>query len=329
MGGLFNPHGIVAANDSTVFVCDSNNHRVMKFSGTGALLLTWGTPGSQAGEFSFPWGISTAGLGRLFVADNGNNRIQVFDFEGQYLYGWTGAGTAGELRCPTALLATGSGIFVCDNCNSRVVEFNRQGGFRSTWGSFGTGPGQFGSMEGITMDLNQTIYIADTGNGRIQKFKTDGTFLSQWNAAAPGQFLARPAGLATGTGSGVSLYVTDAEDDVVHIYQYPVVAVPGDGGPGADLRPLRAFPNPTASGVELSFTVGTDQPEGVTVRALVVDASGREVRELAPGVLSPGVHRIRWDGRDSEGRDVGAGVFFVKLVQDGRAAGGTRLVRIP
>jgi len=329
-GGLFNPHGIVAVGDSLVFVCDSNNHRIVKYSATGDSLLAWGTQGSGFGEFNFPWGISTQGYGRLFVADNGNDRVQVFDYNGQWLNQWTGAGSAGgAIRCPTAIMARLGLVFVADNCNSRIVVFNRQGGYVTDWGSFGTGPGQFKSMEGLAMDDNQTVYVADTGNGRIQKFTSDGTYLSEWNFAAGGQTLAKPAGIAVPSGFPVSVYVTDSQDDVVQLYGYPVTGVPGGGEPGTNPGLLRASPNPTAAGAELSFTIGEDRTGGAAVRAVVADVAGRRIRELAPGVLAPGEHRILWDGRDTEGRDAGAGVFFVKLIVNGRTVSGTRLVRLP
>jgi hypothetical protein len=328
-GGLFNPHGITVANDSTVFVCDSNNHRIVKFSATGDSLLAWGTQGSGFGEFNFPWGISTEGYGRLFVADNGNDRVQVFNYDGQWLGQWTESGTAGgAIRCPTAIMARLGFVFVCDNCNSRVAVFNRQGGFVTAWGSFGTGPGQFKSMEGLAMDENQAVYVADTGNGRIQKFKSDGSFLAEWDSTGAGQVLAEPTGLGVPSGFPITLYVADYQDDVVHLYGYPVTGVPGEGRPGGSVT-LRAAPNPAAGAVELSFTVGDDAPGGAVARAVVVDVAGRRVRELTPGLLEPGTHRIRWDGRDAAGRDAGAGVFFVKLVLDGRTVGGTRLVRVP
>ena len=40
---------------------------------------------------------------------------------------------------------------------------------------------------------------------------------------------------------------------------------------------------------------------------------GRQVTVLAEGELIPGYHRVVWDGRDTQGRAVAAGVYLVEL----------------
>jgi flagellar hook assembly protein FlgD len=44
----------------------------------------------------------------------------------------------------------------------------------------------------------------------------------------------------------------------------------------------------------------------------VYDVTGRNVRVLQDGALTPGVHHCTWDGRDSEGRAVSAGVYLYR-----------------
>jgi len=51
-----------------------------------------------------------------------------------------------------------------------------------------------------------------------------------------------------------------------------------------------------------------------------VDASGSLVRRVAAGAYARGTHRLRWDGRDANGRAVASGTYFCRLT-----AGGTRL----
>lgn len=47
-------------------------------------------------------------------------------------------------------------------------------------------------------------------------------------------------------------------------------------------------------------------------------AAGRLVRRLYEGPLPEGVHALEWDGRDEEGRRVAAGVYHLRLREDGR-----------
>ena len=54
-------------------------------------------------------------------------------------------------------------------------------------------------------------------------------------------------------------------------------------------------------------------------RVSLFDISGRRVGVLADREMPRGVTRLRWDGRDGEGRAMSRGVYFVRLEADGRA----------
>ena len=60
-----------------VYVTDSQNHRIQKFSSTGTFVTAWGTPGSGNGQFNGPHGVAVDSSGYVYVADTGNHRIQV------------------------------------------------------------------------------------------------------------------------------------------------------------------------------------------------------------------------------------------------------------
>jgi hypothetical protein len=45
----------------------------------------------------------------------------------------------------------------------------------------------------------------------------------------------------------------------------------------------------------------------------IVDKSGRVVRQLLNELLSPGDHRVRWDGRDESGSPLPSGVYLIRL----------------
>jgi len=68
------------------------------------------------------------------------------------------------------------------------------------------------------------------------------------------------------------------------------------------------FPNPTRVAT-LSFSL----PQERHVELGVYDVSGREVAQLAKGVLPAGEYTRKWSGRDASGRNVGAGVYFIRL----------------
>ncbi len=82
-------------------------------------------------------------------------------------------------------------------------------------------------------------------------------------------------------------------------------------------------PNPFAGPTEIRFEVPARGP----ARLDVYDAAGRRVRTLVDEVLPAGEQRVAWDGRDSGGRPVAAGVYFYR-VEAGGERQARRMVRI-
>jgi len=67
------------------------------------------------------------------------------------------------------------------------------------FGSPGTGDGEFGSVTGISVDLEGRVYVADAGNSRVQVFDSDGTFVFKlapssfnWSSPIPSRWKTRP-----------------------------------------------------------------------------------------------------------------------------------------
>lgn len=69
------------------------------------------------------------------------------------------------------------------------------------------------------------------------------------------------------------------------------------------------YPNPFNPGTTLRFGL----PESANVRLVVYDLRGRTVRTLIDNQLSPGWHKILWNGRDDMGMEVSAGIYFARL----------------
>ena len=77
--GEFNsPSDVTIDSNGYVFVTDSGNNRVQKFSFNGTFISSFGTSGSGDGEFNNPTGITMDDAGNIFVVDSGNGRIQKF-----------------------------------------------------------------------------------------------------------------------------------------------------------------------------------------------------------------------------------------------------------
>ena len=70
-------------------------------------------------------------------------------------------------------------------------------------------------------------------------------------------------------------------------------------------------PNPFNPSTAISFeTAGSDNR---IVKLAVYDIRGKLVRLLVSGERKPGRHTVFWDGKDSNGNQVGSGVYFYRM----------------
>ena len=81
------------------------------------------------------------------------------------------------------------------------------------------------------------------------------------------------------------------------------------GSPGLVFRVRDSAPNPFRERVTVSFELPSRQP----VQLAIYDLSGRLCRRMFDGGLEAGKHDLVWDGRDSQGRPVTSGIYFVVL----------------
>ncbi len=96
-----------------------------------------------------------------------------------------------------------------------------------------------------------------------------------------------------------------------------------DEAPGA-LMPthLSLIPNPFNPWTEISFELARAQ----WIDLAIYDTRGRRLRQLAVGRHDAGGHKLNWDGRDAEGRELPSGLYFLRLGQeDGRRIAATKL----
>jgi predicted membrane-bound mannosyltransferase/DNA-binding beta-propeller fold protein YncE len=205
--GMFNePWGVAVSPDGTVYVSDTWNHRIQKFTADGKFLSTWGVSGLADSPFSFygPRGIAVGKNGQIYVADTGNNRIVVFDENGAYITQFGSPGiNPGEFSEPVGVAVDADGlVYVTDTWNQRIQVFAPDASgkvFQSILQIPVTGwySQTVENKPFIALDALRNIYVSDPESCRVLEFSPDGQIVRVWGQCSSGSDgFGLPVGLA-------------------------------------------------------------------------------------------------------------------------------------
>lgn len=177
---LQGPRNVAIGPDGSIFVADTNNHRILHLSPDGQELATFGQFGTIDTELGLnePWGLDVASDGSIYIADTWNHRVLHLSPSGELM------GSFGELGQAETLLSLwgprdvaihpDGRIFVSDTGNKRIVILSADGEALGSVGSGGAGLGQLDEPVGLGFDSQGRLYVADTWNQRIQVFQDEG-----------------------------------------------------------------------------------------------------------------------------------------------------------
>ena len=86
--------------DGNLYVADTGNFRVQKFAPDRTFLRSWGSKGTEDGQFFAPSSIAIGTDGMVYVSDETRADVQMFTTEGHYLGTIGGTGTEdGAIQC--------------------------------------------------------------------------------------------------------------------------------------------------------------------------------------------------------------------------------------
>jgi DNA-binding beta-propeller fold protein YncE len=150
----------------------SGNARVAKFDKDGHFIKSWGSRGSEPGQFNSLHGIVLDSQGNVYVADAGNKRIQVFDGDGTFKTAITNVGT------PYAMCITpGSHQYLYSSNsndpetldNGEIYKLELDGRIVGKFGRAGKLPKEFGMANSIDCRNENELYVGELTNWRVQK----------------------------------------------------------------------------------------------------------------------------------------------------------------
>ena len=240
VGKLQTPWGVAVNDRDEIAVTD--NSRVSVFSSDGTHLRSFGSKGSENGEFSCPRGIAFDKHGNIIVADTGNHRIQVFSGNGKFLSKFGKEGSLDhQLNCPHGLSITRHGdIIVVDRSNKLIKIFSSSGEFLHKFG----GKGSLGDPLHC-IQQGEYFIVSDFKDHCIKMFDREGKFANKFGMVGnkDGEFN-KPAFLSVNK-EGL-LMVCEYRNDRVQVFDLTGKFVTKFGSEGSREGEFRA-PVATAS----------------------------------------------------------------------------------
>jgi DNA-binding beta-propeller fold protein YncE len=211
-----------------VYVADTWNHRVQKFTADGKFLTTWGYFGQaeQPEAFWGPRDVAVDAKGRVFVTDTGNKRVVVFDSDGRYITQFGGGGFGpGQLDEPVGLAIDQEGlIYVADTWNQRIQVFqeseeNLFTPFRS-WELQAWYGQSLDNKPYLAVDPRGFVFAADPEGYRVMQFTVTGEAVRSWGDYGVGNdSFGLPASAAVAPDG--SVWVVDAGNSRLMLFILP------------------------------------------------------------------------------------------------------------
>ena len=199
LGQFHSPADVAVDSSLNLYVADTWNHRVQKFS-TSGVWSVFVTNGTTAGCVQYPQGLLIDSSDNLYVSDdgvqtNGLNRVQKFSKTGQYLALLGGRDPSqGSLQYPSGMTIGSGNLYVADIYDSRVAYSDMSG---MTWTTL-VGSNVLSHPGDVESDPRGYIYIADTSHNRILMVQID-------PAAATNGLTQLTAMTSTGTNTSFTL----------------------------------------------------------------------------------------------------------------------------
>ena len=303
------PTGIALDSSGNLYIADSLNLRIRKFSGgtlstiAGNGVLSYSGDGGPAtgAQLNDPQAVAVDAAGNLYIADTFNNVIRevsasgtITTIAGSGTAGYSGDGSAAtgaKLNFPQGMVIDTSGnIYFSDTQNARVRKIS--GGTITTVAGNGTAgyggdnaaaaSAELNVPIGLALDSANNLYIADFGNNRVRKVSSGGTittvagnglqgYSGDGSAAVNAQLTGPIAVTVDGQGN---LYIADSGNNAVRKVSggtITTVAGNGLGGYSGD------------NGLATSATVGN--PSGLAVDSsgnLYISDGSARVRKVYP-----------------------------------------------
>ena len=225
-GSLNQPWDVAVGKDGSVYVVDTFNHRIQKFTADGKFIKALGVfaQGTSPDTIWGPRGIAVGPDGNVFITDTGNKRVVVYDKDLNYITQFGGVGLeAGQFDEPVGIDVSDTGVVaVADTWNRRVQLFSpdNSGLIYTQIGEFEVDAWYGQDLDNkpfLTFSPKGTIIVTDPEGGRILEFNLTGDFIQGWqDLSISSDLISRPYGLDFDAQG--NLWVSDESMNVVMVF---------------------------------------------------------------------------------------------------------------
>ncbi len=225
LGGFNQAQGVaVDPANGQLYVADTYNHRIQRFTADGEFAQAWGFRGStDRNSFNYPRGIAVdPGTGDVWVANSRQGNIKHFSAAGSFIGSFGQWGTAlGQYQLPRDLAVRAGRVYIADSNNRRVVVTTTAGAL--VWSApcgttfvAGQGPGLLQGCTGIDVDADGNVWAAAVTENVVYKWSATGSLMAKYGSVGSGiGQLRAPYDVAVRDGR---VYVSESNNNRVSVY---------------------------------------------------------------------------------------------------------------
>ena len=160
-GQFDRPRGLVFSSNKMLYVVDNGNYRVQVFQQDDKFAFTFGSKGSNPGQFQFPLRIAIDTDNRVLVSDYHGDHISLFSHTGSFI---------SRITChrPWAITVSPDGHIITDcDVGTSIKVWSPTHQLIHQFGKYGSQQGEFNNILGISISSTGTIYVVEGYNNRL------------------------------------------------------------------------------------------------------------------------------------------------------------------
>ena len=180
-GQFINPQGISIDPEGNIYIADTGNNRIQKFTPNGKFIQSVGGFGWESEQFNRPVDICAINGLDVFVADYENLRIERYDRDLNRISSFYSQEIWDEkfqFGFPMSVTISKHGeLFIIDKENLRILKIDSFGEPAESFGDFDSGSGRLESPYQLAINGKDILAVSDNASNRIVFFDYFGNYL--------------------------------------------------------------------------------------------------------------------------------------------------------